>query len=120
MSTNKTNDFAIISRRFDENMTYCYGDSYNDFYNEFSNFCNNVITVPRVKNIDSSLGKKKVIHPLLPNKSFLVYNCPAYFDVSDFIKIMIPNYKDGMRVALFDAISVLNGTVVINGKKYYV
>lgn len=108
-----TNDFAIVSEEFSTNIMASFWVLYDDFIREFNSYCGNVRVFPGRKIINQTVFRKIQFR----NKSNVIYDYVAYYDVSDFVKTAVPNVSQGVKKAVLQEIIELGGIVIIDGRR---
>ena len=112
--SNQSNDFAIITKTFDDNVKKSFRVLYGELIDSLVAFCGqtNVQYVNDCETVEHLLNERKKQYN---NKNWLVINCPAYFDVSDYIKTIVPNISSGVKIALLKMLIEFGATIVVDG-----
>lgn len=111
-------NFAFVTKDFDKKIRKSFSILYGEFIDSFNSFCNNQVEVIDAESVDKALESQKIRSLTRPNKSWVVCNCPAYFDVTDYVYEIVPNISSGVKIALLQTIIEFGGTVVINGYRF--
>lgn len=114
--SNQTKNFAIISKKFDDNVKKSFRILYGDLMDSITTFCGqaNVRYVQDCETVENLLINKKILYH---NKSWSVIDCPAYFDVSDYVTTIVPNISSGVKKCLLKMLIEYGATMVVNGHK---
>lgn len=106
---NKTNDFLIISDKFDDYLHRKYDGLYDSFIGKFKDFCSGRDKTVPVKDSQDKIVNQKIQYN---NKYKLITNCLACLDITDFVWKLTPG---GTDINIIKDIMSAGGKVLVNG-----
>jgi len=119
MENKTTTDFAVISKEFDEKVNKSFWALYGLFIESFTSFVGQA-KVEHLLDMDSVQGclKSKNIQKIrFHNKTQVIHNCLAYFDVSQYLKNIVPNVSSGVKICLLEILIENGAVVVVDGQR---